>query len=92
MKVRKVRNFPECPVCGANTSKKHASSRRLPFCTARCAADYGQRVFRSDPRCWDVWLHQWVHRDSVEKQTRFVKHKYYTTAITRVWKIIEEEE
>jgi len=92
MKVRKVRNFPECPVCGANTSKLHASSRRLPFCTLKCAADYGQRTFRSDPRCWDVWLHQWVHRDSVEKQTRFVKHKYHTTAITRVWKIIEEEE
>ena len=88
MKVRKVRRLPECPVCGANTSKKHASSRRLPFCTLKCAAEYGQRTFRSDPRIWDTWLHKWGHKDNYKAQARFVivAQDFHTVVYTNVWK------
>jgi hypothetical protein len=86
MKVRKVRNLPDCPVCGKNTSKSHRSNRRGPFCTMKCAAEYGQRVFRNDPRCWDVWYHKWFHKDSFEGKVKFTNQEFYTTAVTAIWR------
>ena len=61
---------PNCPVCGTYTAARNRRRRQNcePFCTMRCAAQYGRSEF--DPRTsygsgdpypvWDVQSRNWV--------------------------------
>ena len=72
---------PNCPVCGTYTAARNRRRRQNcePFCTMRCAAQYGRQQFEDDSCCvWDVQSRSWVaaplYRDGV--LSRDMKYVY----------------
>ena len=57
---------PNCPVCGTYTAARNRRRRQNcePFCTMRCAAQYGRHTFDNyeSRNIWDVQARSWTQR------------------------------
>ena len=70
---------PNCPVCGKYTAARGRIKRRAcePFCTVRCAAEYGRFAF-ADARenVWDVQSRCWVDNGGLELPSACTTYLY----------------
>ena len=69
---------PNCPVCGTYTAARNRRRRQNcePFCTMRCAAQYGRGQFSEDPYgIWDVESRSWVGLEFLAEGSTY-KHVY----------------
>ena len=66
---------PNCPVCGTYTAARNRRRRQNcePFCTMRCAAEYGRFAF-ADGRenVWDVQSRCWVATVGLTKNDSYL--------------------
>ena len=62
--VPRPQYFPNCPVCDTYSKQySGARGRWVPFCTKRCAGQYGAAAFEdSDSRIWHPLKKKWVKK------------------------------